>query len=218
LVGYTFLRKNTAAYVSRAFDLGRVFLFKWTVNWRFVPEDIFVSKPFAITLLATHVSLLALFAFTRWTKPANLSLLRTVKYFGLTSENQVPLGLLQDTAGAVTPRFILTTIMTSMAAGLLCARTLHYQFYAYVAWVVPILLWQSRLHPIFIYALWGAQEWAWNVFPSTDASSAVVVSVLAISVVGSWLGTSGPKVDDRRAKEIDEAVKAYGTKPAEPSK
>ncbi len=45
------------------------------------------------------------------------------------------------------------------------------------------------MHPVGIYAVWAAQEWAWNVYPSTNASSAVVVGCLLIEVVGVWWGT-----------------------------
>lgn len=33
------------------------------------------------------------------------------------------------------------------------------------------------------------QEWAWNVYPSTNISSAVVVLAIALSVFGYWVGT-----------------------------
>lgn len=43
------------------------------------------------------------------------------------------------------------------------------------------------MHPAFIYMVWAAQEWAWNVYPSTDVSSIVVVSSLAVQVLaGFW--------------------------------
>ena len=83
----------------------------------------------------------------------------------------------------------MTTILTANAIGMLCARSLHYQFYAYIAWTTPFLLWRAGFHPIVQYGLWAAQERAWNVYPSTEASSLVVVSVLAIAVAGVWWGT-----------------------------
>mgnify|MGYP003739830787 CR=1 FL=1 len=56
-------------------------------------------------------------------------------------------------------------------------------------WATPALLWRAGYHPILQYALWAAQEYAWNVFPSTKFSSMVVVQVLAATVVGVWYGT-----------------------------
>jgi alpha-1,3-mannosyltransferase len=92
-------------------------------------------------------------------------------------------------ARRITPNFIMTAMLSAVAVGLLCARSLHYQFYAYVAWTTPFLLWKAGFHPVVQYALWGAQEWAWNVYPSTPLSSATVVGVLATTVVGVWWGT-----------------------------
>lgn len=83
----------------------------------------------------------------------------------------------------------MSTILSSLAVGMLCARTLHYQFYAYIVWATPFLLWKSRLHPALIYMVWAAQEWAWNVYPSTDTSSKVVIGCLAVQVLGTWWGT-----------------------------
>jgi alpha-1,3-mannosyltransferase len=73
--------------------------------------------------------------------------------------------------------------------GLLFARSLHYQFYAYLAWATPFLLWTAYPNLLVVLPLWLAQEWAWNVFPSTPLSSSVVVSVLAITVAAAFVGS-----------------------------
>ncbi|KAF1831013.1 ALG3-domain-containing protein [Decorospora gaudefroyi] len=184
LYGYPF-RKRAPSYFSRAFELSRAFLYKWTVNWRFVPESTFLSRPFALGLLALHIGLLVWYARTRWIKPSK----RNIKGFlKLAVPAQEPRD--QDTmARKITPDFIMTTMLTAMTIGFLCARSLHYQFYAYIAWTTPFLLWKAGFHPIMVYALWGAQEWAWNVYPSTPASSATVVGVLATTLAGVWWGT-----------------------------
>ena len=39
-----------------------------SVNFKFVPEPIFVSKAFAVSLLVAHLVLLATFAHYRWLK------------------------------------------------------------------------------------------------------------------------------------------------------
>lgn len=80
---------------------------------------------------------------------------------------------------------------------MLCARSLHYQFYAYIAWATPYLLWKSGMHPVLIYAIWVVQELAWNVYPSTDLSSALVVGCLAVQVFGAWHGTRQDFIDSR---------------------
>lgn len=184
LWGYPF-RKRAPSYFARAFELSRAFLYKWTVNWRFVPEDTFLSRPFALSLLALHVILLLWFARTRWIKPSKRNVQEFLKLCIPAIEPRD-----QDTmAKKITPDFIMTTVLTAMTIGLLCARSLHYQFYAYIAWTTPFLLWKAGFNPVLVYLLWGAQEWSWNVYPSTPASSATVVGVLATAVAGVWWGT-----------------------------
>ncbi|VDK30420.1 unnamed protein product, partial [Anisakis simplex] len=61
-----FLMYDPVAYIRRSFDLGRVFLFKWTVNWRFLPEEVFLDKRFHLMLLGAHAVLLMVFAGGVW--------------------------------------------------------------------------------------------------------------------------------------------------------
>ncbi|KAF2690463.1 glycosyltransferase family 58 protein [Lentithecium fluviatile CBS 122367] len=180
--GYPF-RKRAPSYLSRAFELTRQFLYKWTVNWRFVPETTFLSKPFAFGLLAAHIGLLLWFARTRWIKPSKKT---PGQFLNMIREEQRDQ---EQISRRITPNFIMTTMLTATVIGMLCARSLHYQFYAYLAWATPFLLWKAGFHPILQYALWAVQEWAWNVYPSTPASSATVVGVLAIQLLGVWWGT-----------------------------
>jgi alpha-1,3-mannosyltransferase len=187
LIAFPFLPANAKGYVSRAFELSRQFLFKWTVNWRFVGEDTFLSREFSILLLIGHVSALALFLTTRWLRPAEKPITELVRNALRWEE---PLGKMQHAVSIrVSPNYILTLILTANAIGMLFARSLHYQFYAYIAWATPFLLWRSGLHPVLQYVLWAAQEWAWNVYPSTNASSKVVVGVLFTTVASVWWGT-----------------------------
>ena len=148
-------------------------------------EGIFLSREFAISLIAVHVALLGMFVLTRWTRPSGLSIpdLISTAFKPLSPKAQQLISL------NITPSFIMTSILTSVAIGMLCARSLHYQFYAYIAWSTPFLLWKAGLHPILIYAVWGAQEWGWNVYPSTDTSSIVVVGCLFVQVFSVWWDT-----------------------------
>ncbi|CAJ2514185.1 Uu.00g023040.m01.CDS01 [Anthostomella pinea] len=181
MIATPFLTENARGYLSRAFELSRQFLFKWTVNWRFVGEETFLSRPFALTLLALHAAVLAGFIAYRWLKPAGKPLsaivtpiLQFSSPFNSQEESQV--------ASRITPEYVMTTILSANVIGLLFARSLHYQFYSYLAWSTPYLLWRSGAHPVVQYGLWALQEWAWNVFPSTSISSGVVVGVMAVTV------------------------------------
>jgi alpha-1,3-mannosyltransferase len=187
LIALPFVRTNWKGYVGRAFEFSRAFLFKWTVNWRFMGEDAFLSKEFSIFLLVGHVTMLVLFIGTRWLRPAEIPLTSMVQK---CLKFQDPFGRMQHAISTrISPNYILTTVLSANAIGVLFARSLHYQFFAYIAWATPFLLWRSGLHPILQYTVWAAQEWAWNIYPSTDVSSMVVVGVLALTVVVVWWGT-----------------------------
>jgi alpha-1,3-mannosyltransferase len=198
VIAFPFLPVNAIGYLGRAFEFSRQFLFKWTVNWRFVGEDTFLSKEFSISLLVGHITALVLFALTSWLKPAGQPVhVIVARMFG----GQEPLGNAQQLISSrITPRWILTTVLTANVIGMLFARSLHYQFYAYLAWSTPFLLWRSGMHPTIQLCLWAAQEWAWNVYPSTVLSSEIVVSVMAVTLVGVWWGTRSenfPTIEDR---------------------
>jgi alpha-1,3-mannosyltransferase len=184
-----FLKENPMGYLSRAFELSRQFFFKWTVNWRFVGEETFLSRPFAMSLLGLHVAVLAAFVIKKWLRPSPKPLSQLI----LPSlQFKSPFTYREETMvrAAVTPQYVMTTMLSANVIGLLFARSLHYQFYSLLAWSTPYLLWRSGVHPVLQYTLWGLQEWAWNVFPSTPASSGVVVGVLAVTVMLSWFAAS----------------------------
>jgi alpha-1,3-mannosyltransferase len=63
-----FLAEDSWSYVKGAFDLGRVFLYRWTVNWRFIDEPMFLSQTFALSLLVGHFSVLVAFGLFKWCK------------------------------------------------------------------------------------------------------------------------------------------------------
>ena len=146
------------------------------MNWRFIGEKFFLSRTFSVSLLASHAILLAVFIAFRWVKPSGKSFVQFTHDIFHGELLRAP----------ITNSFILATILESLAIGLLYARSLHYQFFAYLAWASPFLLWEAGYHPAMIFGVWAAQEWAWNVYPSTDASSFVVVMCLWVQVVGSF--------------------------------
>ena len=66
LLGLPFLLTNPVGYVTRSFDLGRQFFFRWTVNFRFLPEHVFLHRGFQMALLSAHLLTLVFFFVTRW--------------------------------------------------------------------------------------------------------------------------------------------------------
>ena len=66
ILAVPFLLDNATGYLARSFNLGRQFFFKWTVNWRFLPEWMFHSRYFHVLLLAFHIGFLVAFFFCKW--------------------------------------------------------------------------------------------------------------------------------------------------------
>ncbi|KIW21117.1 hypothetical protein PV08_01697 [Exophiala spinifera] len=179
---------NGLQYLGQAFDFGRQFLFKWTVNWRFVGEETFLSRQFAISLLLVHLSLLLLFFQTKWVKPSSPGLVGFVRRYTLFKGEHEQ----TQVSTKMTPTFAMDAVLGSIAIGLLCARSLHYQFFAYLGWATPYLVWRAGGGPMWVLANWAIQEYSWLVYPSTDLSSVAVVCMLAVQVMSALIA---PPVD-----------------------
>lgn len=54
-LGWPFLSTYPIQYLAKSFELNRVFTYKWTVNFKFLPEHVFTGKPLSIILLALTV-------------------------------------------------------------------------------------------------------------------------------------------------------------------
>lgn len=67
LVSLPFSLSHPVQYFSQAFDLSRVFLYKWTVNLRFLSEEVFLDKRLSIALLFLHAGFLVAFGWYKWT-------------------------------------------------------------------------------------------------------------------------------------------------------
>jgi len=66
LFAIPFLREDPWAYLRCAFDFDRIFLYKWTVNWRFFDEDTFLSPRLSTALLVGNLTLLVAFGLFKW--------------------------------------------------------------------------------------------------------------------------------------------------------
>lgn len=165
-------------YLRQAFDFLRGFLYEWTVNWRFVDEKTFASRGFANALVVLHVSLLVFFLATRFVRASGRSFgeLCQVRLFG--KDNRFH--------GEHAPRVVLAIFGTTNLVGVLCARSLHYQFLLWYCWLLPFLLHAAGTGPLLGAAVFLSHEWCWNVFPATPLSSGVLVSVLAAVLCGLW--------------------------------
>lgn len=65
----------------------------------------------------------------------------------------------------ILPMFIVNFI------GIVCARSLHYQFYSWYFHSLPYLLWSTNFSVIFKFLILALIEFSWNTYPSTVLSS-----------------------------------------------
>ncbi|KAH7915011.1 mannosyltransferase [Hygrophoropsis aurantiaca] len=180
LAARSFLGSNVWSYLHNAFDLSRVFLYEWTVNWRFIGEDTFLSPGWARGLLLGHLSGLVLFALFKWCNGDG-------GVFNVLSRGlrrpALPAGL-----APVSPDHVATILMTSNLIGILFARSLHYQFYSWYAQQIPLLAQRTKYPIPFQLLIMITIEYAWNVFPSTPMSSSLLAAANALIVIGIWSG------------------------------
>ncbi|GAM21177.1 hypothetical protein SAMD00019534_043520 [Acytostelium subglobosum LB1] len=181
LLGVPFLMRNPVGYVARAFEFSRQFMYKWTVNWRFVPVDVFLSKPWAIALLACHLFVLSLFVW-KWCR-AQGGLLNSIR---LSSPSSQPKRYLS-------PDYIVTLMFTANIVGMTFSRSLHYQFYLWYFHSLAFLLWHCPMLPVPLrITILGAIEYCWNVYPSTDFSSILLFICNVLIVASIMLAPTPP--------------------------
>ncbi|XP_049801937.1 lethal(2)neighbour of tid protein [Schistocerca nitens] len=170
ILGLPFILTNPFAYIKGAFNLGRVFLFEWTVNWRFLPENIFISPYFHISLLMLHIALLAYFY--------DISLVYLRSYASLKAlENDIQPQLKKHKEKIdmkTVSQLFLLPMFTSNFIGIMCSRSLHYQFYVWYFHSLPYLLWSTPFSDVWRLCILGVIELCWNTFPSTAVSSVLL--------------------------------------------
>ncbi|KAI0720941.1 glycosyltransferase family 58 protein [Cerioporus squamosus] len=186
LIGLPFLLEYPRSYLKYSYEFSRVFLFKWTVNWRFLGEELFLSPAWAKGLLVGHVTTLALFGLFKWCRSDGG--VRDVLEKGLCQPLQSP------SAAPLTADHVVTVLYTSNLNGILFARSLHYQFYSWYAMHLPFLAWRTKYPIVLRLALLLSIEYAWNVYPSTNISSGVLVVANAALLLGIWFGYPEGKV------------------------
>ncbi|KAL5529217.1 hypothetical protein ACEPAG_5191 [Sanghuangporus baumii] len=200
ILGWPFLSEYPWEYIAGAFDLSRVFLFKWTVNWRFLGEEFFLKPIWAKALLLGHVCVLLAFAHFRWCRGEG-GLLRVV-----SKALQKPWTPVRP----LTADYVTTVLWTSNLIGIVFARSLHYQFYSWYAQQIPFLAWRTRYPLVMKAGIICCIEYAWNVFPSTSMSSALLVISNVLLLVGLWFGFGWPV--ERNSDSVPPSTESSKTK------
>ena len=194
-----FIAQDAGAYMSKAFEFGRVFTFQWSVNYQFLPEEIFTSKIFGGALLLANIMCWLLLAGIRWVP----RLRRAARRAGTPRHD-------------ITAAAIILTLFESNVVGVIFARSLHYQFYVWFFHQLPFLIYfhspllhhedsvaapeiSSKNNPnidvivkhhrkllamVLSVAFVAVVEVTFNVYPPTALSSAVLMlSLMALLVM-----------------------------------
>ncbi|KAJ8907393.1 hypothetical protein NDN08_007505 [Rhodosorus marinus] len=158
-LGMPFVVHRWQSYFGRAFELGRVFLLKWSVNYAFLPEDVFQSSRLAAFLMVVHLSLLILFTHKHW----------TARFGGILKLLGFPIavrdGTIKPGEGTVATSSAITALLTCNIIGLACARSIHYQFYAWYFHGLSYLLWKTALPVSARILILLVIELVYNVYP-----------------------------------------------------
>ena len=81
-------------------------------------------------------------------------------------------------------KVVLFALFGANFIGIVCARSLHYQFYSWYFYTLPYLLSRAHLPLLMKLGLFIAIEVCWNIFPSTATSSLFLLACHLILLYG----------------------------------
>jgi alpha-1,3-mannosyltransferase len=97
--------------------------------------------------------------------------------------------------------YIVFVLFSSNFVGVLFARTLHYQFYVWYFHQLPWLVWFTPLPTVVKFAVLGAIEVAFNVYPATPQSSLLLQVAHLVLLVGLVCAKVPAVVESEEADE-----------------
>lgn len=159
ILGLPFLLTYPVNYVSRAFQFNRQFLFEWTVNWKFLPEEIFHNRIFHVALITILIIFISTLFLLKWSKTSVIDLNKVSQERNFSKDIQ---------------SHIIFVLFTSNFCGIVASRTLHFQFYVWYFHTLPFLIWKKHCPVALGLCLLGLIELSYKIFPSTPWSSAIL--------------------------------------------
>ncbi|XP_015120492.1 lethal(2)neighbour of Tid protein [Diachasma alloeum] len=169
ILGFPFLINNPYAYIGGAFNFGRIFEYRWTVNWRIIPQDLFVNPTFHIALLFLHLSAIVHFIPTWMTY---MRCYAKLKFVGTKLKPQMKKTTEVDMS--TVSQLFIAPLFAANFLGIMFSRSLHYQFYLWYYHTLPYIAWCTHYSPFTRIVILGVIELCWNVYPSTVLSSAAL--------------------------------------------
>lgn len=108
----------------------------------------------------------------------------------------------------LTPEHILTTLFGSNFIGIVCSRSIHYQYYDWYLHTLPYLAWRTNFPTLCVSAAGESDvqklflllciEITYNVYPSTPASSMLWQAAHLTLLAGLWFRKSDVSCGRRR--------------------
>ncbi|KAI3647011.1 hypothetical protein MP228_007232 [Amoeboaphelidium protococcarum] len=218
-------QSHAVNYFRSSFNLGRVFDYKWTVNWKFLHPDVFYSSNFHLLLVSGCVSLWCLLGHFAWTQ--QLGMVKFIYRF----LNALRLGGSVQMA-SIDALNIVTMLALSNLVGICFSRSLHYQFYSWYFWSLPFLVAYSinvllpkssesdSNQPQFIVnhlVAWSngvtvifTIEYCWNVYPATPLSSAILLCCNSFVLTCAFIASI---VDSRRKFVVSKSSQSISSLP-----
>ena len=164
-LGLPFLLGDWRAYLAAAFNFSRKFEHKWTVNFRFLSEELFLDSRLHLALLAAHLAVLLYFLAT-WMAVA-----------------------CRKSTERFSPTQVVWIMFTSNFIGMAFSRSLHYQFLSWYHHTLPALLFLPQFYKTRSGLLvLGLVEFCWNTYPSTNFSSSLLHVCHAAILYGLYRG------------------------------
>eukprot|EP00796_Vickermania_ingenoplastis_P005134 gene5134-3685_t len=192
-----FLLQNPEGYLSRAFELRRVFQHRWSVNYQFLPAEIFKTPPFHAALLVATVAAYALVWRWRWRKRCIQTRAAFAVLYG--KGNGKP-GMAQVKETTCLPHVL--TLLESNVIGFAFSRSMHYQFYTWIFFSLLFVLYHTRLPAALALSSFWAVQYGFEVYPPTPQSSVAVMAGTIVAVISIiFLGAATPEVAKERGDE-----------------
>ncbi|XP_072749503.1 lethal(2)neighbour of tid protein [Anoplolepis gracilipes] len=170
ILALPFLLENPVAYIKGAFNLSRIFEFKWTVNWRFLSEEVFVHPYFHNSLLLLHV-LMLFYCLRIWI--VYMESYAKLKDVEKNLKKSQILKAEKINMSNVSQLFVYPLFLANFI-GIMFSRSLHYQFYVWYYHTLPYIAWCTHYKTAIKLTILGVIELCWNTYPSTVFSSAAL--------------------------------------------
>ncbi|CEF62316.1 Dol-P-Man:Man(5)GlcNAc(2)-PP-Dol alpha-1,3-mannosyltransferase [Strongyloides ratti] len=191
LLSYQFILSYPYDYFRQAFDFSRVFLYKWTVNWKFLDENFFLNQNFHKFLLFSHITVLAIFIW-KFCLKEQFSFKKKICYITERITRTRVFGFISKIFN--TNDGIVFGLLFSNFIGITFARSLHYQFYVWYYHSIPYLIFSGMknengeksifsLSFIFRCLIILIIEFCWCTFPASFWSS-LLLQLCHLSIYG----------------------------------